>query len=195
MIYHGQYGEGFFLVNYFENNPPKHKFLVDVGAGGIAHSNTIDLLQLGWSGILIEPFPIEKYFTPFKEMLDIAISDFCGRATAYVCDTAGWSSLLPPRDNIKHLFTQKDIEVSTLSKVLTSFNVPFDFDLLSVDAEGLDFKIISCLLEKSDYMPKIIVYEEGHTLHGNSELDNWTELFRNYDTIYKTQGNRIMQVK
>ena len=51
------YSQGYeeiYLLNYFKNN--NTGFLVDIGAAdGINNSNSKKLIELGWSGLLVEP--------------------------------------------------------------------------------------------------------------------------------------------
>lgn len=52
-----QYGEDALILNYFAGRTGR---FLDVGAGdGVTFSNTEPLLQLGWSGVMIEPSPTQ----------------------------------------------------------------------------------------------------------------------------------------
>jgi FkbM family methyltransferase len=208
--------EGAFLVNFFKEHPAKYKFLVDVGAFTTDGSNTLNLLELGWSGLLIEPMPIEKYYRPLVEALkgndkvkfcNLAISDFCGTAEGFEYydgegALAGHSSMMNEtydtgaQKMVVRIPKKKFLlTVSTLPKVLEDYNVPLDFDVLSVDAEGMDFRILKHLFLKSSYRPKIIVVEWGKDfphLQDWETLESDDSIFDGYELLLQTQGNRII---
>jgi FkbM family methyltransferase len=207
MIDHSQFGEGNFLRRYFDENPPKYRLLVDVGAFGIEMSNTYDLIVYGnWGGLLIEPMPIEVFWEPLREavkerknikILNIAVSDSRGVAMAYIHKTPGHNSLVFEQE----LEEKKEIMTRTLSDVLEGEGIPTDFDLLSLDTEGLDYRIIKNLFEKSTYRPKIIVVEREKPLleHYRFEVVQQEETIEHggifgrfgYTQIFETHGNKI----
>lgn len=153
------------LKELFSKFQPKHKFLVDIGAYGASISNTFGLLSAGWKGILIEAnpdrYPIIKQEFAGKnvEVLQLGISD-CEGELDYHLHTeplhnsfnADW---YPPTK------TGKSIKVKTrpIANILWERNVPFDFDLLAIDTEGLDKKILSAMFLGSDYRPRVIITE------------------------------------
>ena len=211
MIDHSQFGEGKFLRKYFDENPPKYKLLVDVGAFGIEMSNTYDLIVQGnWGGLLIEPMPIEVFWEPLREavrqrenikILNIAVSDSRGVAVAYVHKIPGHNSLVFKQEHKE----KREIATRTLSDVLEGKGIPTDFDLLSVDAEGLDYRIIKNLFEKSSHRPRIIVIEREKPLleHYQFEVVPREETVEHggifgrfgYTQIFETYGNKIFELK
>jgi len=211
VIDHGQFGEGNFLRRYFAENPPKHRLFVDVGAFGIDMSNTYDLIVDGnWGGLLIEPMPIEGFWGPLRDavkdrknikILNIAVSDLREVATAYIHKIPGHNSLVFEQESEE----KREIMTRTLPDVLEEEGIPTDFDLLSVDTEGLDYRIIKSLFEKSNYRPKVIVVErEGPLLDHyryeavcQDETIEHGEIFGRfgYTPIFETHGNKIFALK
>jgi len=153
------------LKELFAKFPPKHKFLVDIGAYGASISNTFGLLSAGWKGILIEANPdrypiIQKEFAGKNvEVLQLGISDSEGELDYHLHSeplhnsfNADW---YPPTK------LGKSIKVRTrpIANILRERNVPFDFDLLAIDTEGLDKKILTAMFQASSYRPRVIITE------------------------------------
>jgi FkbM family methyltransferase len=207
VIEHSQFGEAAFLIKYFDEIPPRYRLLVDVGAFGIELSNTYDLIVCcGWGGLLIEPMPIEGPWRPLEKamegredikILDIAISDSRGFATGYIHETAGHNSLIFEQESQE----KKEIVMRTLSDVLREERIPNDFDLLSVDTEGLDYRIMKNLFEESDYRPRVIVVERERPLWEHYQFEaaqqeetvEYGRIFGKfgYTQVFETHGNRI----
>lgn len=207
VIDHSQFGEGIFLRGYFGQIPPKYGLLVDVGAFGIEMSNTYDLILNGnWGGLLIEPMPIEVFWNPLKEamrdrknikLLNVAISDTRGTARAYIHKTAGHNSLVFERESEE----KKEISTRTLPDILAEEGLPIDFDLLSVDTEGLDYRIIRNLFNESGFRPRVIVVERERPLweHYHLEVVQQEESIEyggifgafGYTQVFETHGNKI----
>lgn len=162
---YSQHGEQSVILGYFQRNPPVHKMLVDVGAFGIEMSNSFALLSMDWKGLLIEAdtlrFNIIKSEFAGKnvEVMNIGVSDCEDKLSFYHHSELGHNSFLSdwyPPDKTG-LFVP--VKVRPLADILVEKKVPLDFDMLSVDTEGLDYKIVSKLLKDSMYRPKMIVTE------------------------------------
>ena len=162
---YSQHGDQEVIFNYLQEHPPTNKILVDVGAFGRDMSNTFALLELGWRGLLIEANPervkiIEKEFAGLDvEILNMAISDEEGEMPLHLHSELGHDSLDPkwyPQDKTNESIM---IKTSPLEKVLKTKKIPRKFDLLSVDTEGWDERIMTHLLNESTYRPTIIVTE------------------------------------
>jgi len=206
-IDHSEFGEGNFLRKYFDGVAPKYKLLIDVGAFGIELSNTYDLIVFdNWGGFLIEPMPIEVFWNPLREavkerknikILNVAISDSREVATGYIHETPGYNSLVFEEESQ----WKKEIPARTLPDVLRDERIPIDFDLLSVDTEGLDYRIIRNLFEESGYRPKVIVVEREGPLWEKyqREVVQWEETIEHggifdkfgYVQVFETDGNKI----
>lgn len=154
-----------FLKNYYEEHPPANKLLVDVGARYAKESNTYNLLLEGWKGIMIEPFLSayrklkEECRTLQAEVLNIAISDYLGNGQLIIHKEYGHNSMSETwREDTKTKHAQL-CDVYPLDMILKSRLWPTDFELLSIDTEGLDQNILHHLLTQSPYRPHIIIVE------------------------------------
>jgi FkbM family methyltransferase len=165
MMDYSQHGEQSVILGYFQRNPPVHKFLVDVGAFGIPMSNSFALLSLEWKGLLIEADPLRfkamqsDFAGKSVEMLQVGVSDCEDIISFHLHSELGHNSFLSdwyPPDKTG-LFMP--VKVRPLADILTERKIPFDFDMLSVDTEGLDYRIVSKLLKDSQYRPRMIVTE------------------------------------
>jgi FkbM family methyltransferase len=147
-----QCGESVILLGIFNAHPPKHRLLVDVGAYGKEISNTWLLLKDGWRGFLIEANP---------ERISVIQSDFMGMSVDVIHSGIGDNDeeldfhihTCPAHNSFigegwwDSTATGKTIRVRVrpLADVLFERGVPYDFDLLSVDAEGMDSRIVKAL--------------------------------------------------
>lgn len=185
-----QFGEFKFLKNYFFKNKPKYKFLVDVGAKGLTCSNSYNLIfDLNWGGILIEP-EMKNYNNLKKLYIDkasillynVAVADFCGFCYLNIHKIEGHHSLIRKSDK------QQICRAFTLNALLHGAKVPLDFDLLDIDAEGMDYTILKKLFEISFYRPTIIIVEKS-SFRGNEDLFQKNK----YSLIFQTKGNYIYE--
>jgi len=189
-----QHGTQAIIFKYFSTYPPFHNVLVDVGAYGRFLSNSFGLLKLGWKGLMIEPNPdrikvIEREFAGLKiVVLNVGIGDVEGFLPFHLHITSGYESFSPdwaPQDKSGKVLS---VYVFPLACVLSDMKIPKNFDMLNVDTEGFDFKIITALFKSSDYRPRLIITEAnsypdavglfkefGYSLHalaGNPEDGN-----------------------
>jgi len=148
------------ISNFFGKD---HGIFVDVGAYGPEGSNTYHLLNRGWKGFLIEAD---------KRRVQVLKASTNGNATIINIGIGdrrcvGCLFLYPdPRNNtfLNHWARNGNpigtqiINVRPLADVLEANNVPKDFDLLSIDTEGMDYRIMRKFME-SDYRPRLIVTE------------------------------------
>ena len=160
-----QHGDQEVIFKYFSEHPPQSRTLVDVGAFGRDMSNTFALLQLGWKGLMIEANPdrfkaCEKDFAGLDvKILNIGIGSAKGRLPLHLHSELGHDSFLEdwyPQDKMNKTLS---VEVRPLKDVLIEEGVPEFFDLLSVDTEGLDEKIMKKFLSNSDFRPALIITE------------------------------------
>ena len=170
---YSQHGDQEVIFKYFSEHPPTNRLLVDVGAFGKHISNSFGLLEQGWKGLLIEPSPgrvkiIKQEFAGLDvTVLNIGISDQRGKLPFYPHKSGEGSSFLPdwfPDDKLKKTIS---VEVFPLTDVLLEQNLPTGFDLLLVDAEGLDEKIMVRFFEDGKFSPWLIVCECTSFLDAN----------------------------
>jgi FkbM family methyltransferase len=147
-------------------------FYVDVGAHHPRKGSNTYLLRkvLGWTGINIEPDP--KLFSAFLEEcpdcinLQLAVGDKprTDTLTIYNHPAANTvSNVLRARQSQDPRIEVVDeiaVEVRPLNEILKSYlPADRDFRLLTIDAEGSDYEIISSL-DTDQYKPNLILIED-----------------------------------
>lgn len=159
-----------FLNLIFDNLSPKYNLIVDIGAGGQPISVATRIVDKGYKGILFEPHPgsysklVERYKTRNDIIiLNKAVSDTEGTMNFYLNKNPGLSSL---EVNV-HFKDKKVVEVVKIVVVkigseLKRLDIPADFDILKVDAEGQDYAILKNMFEESNFRPQIIMHEISH---------------------------------
>ena len=160
-----QHGTQKLIYDFFTQHPPKNRQLVDVGAWGKDMSNSYGLLKDGWSGLLIDANParIPLMQSDFHgldcEILHAGVGDRLDVLPFQLHHADTSNSFIPGWDSDDETGASIEVNVFPLADLLKERNFPIDFDLLSVDAEGMDEKIIKKLLSGSAYRPRIIVTE------------------------------------
>lgn len=144
------------ITEYFKDFKGK---LLDLGANdGKTFSNSLRLIELGWEAYLVEPSP--KAFNKLKalhqgnskvECLPVAVGMSNVKATLH---ESGWhlqsskdvgllSSLKKDETKRWKRETFEEVEVEVVDyKTLTEI-IGSDFDLISIDCEGMDWEILS----------------------------------------------------
>lgn len=152
-----QYGEDPIINNFFEGKGITKGFFVDIGAAdGIDNSNTNQLVNRGWKGILVEPN--ERDFNSLRELykdnsnvtlINEAIYTVIGDLPFYI--EPGQCSTLSEefRDKVIKLYGKdyitKLVYCSPLSSLLDRLNAPTTIDFLSIDAEGVDMIVLGSM--------------------------------------------------
>lgn len=165
---YSQEGEDMILRRLFEH---EHSgFYVDVGAHHPKRfSNTYFFYQKGWNGINIDAMPgsmaLFNKIRPRDINIEKPIADTKELLTYYAFDEPalnGFSKELSEQRSSNGsgsiLFTKK-IETTTLENILDE-NLPKNrtIDFLSIDVEGLDFKVLKSMnFEK--HQPTVILIE------------------------------------
>ena len=180
-------------------------FIVDVGARGRERSNSFDLLrELEWSGLLIEAnsrlIPqIEQDFAGLSvNILNVAVSDTEGRSSFTIGANDDVSSL----DESTALAWgptkgQIEVEVRRLPTLLQEHDVPERFDLLSLDIEGHDIRVLNDLIASSWYRPTWIIIEASDDFRVRS-LDDAPfadDVKAAYQLRGQTTSNLILKLK
>ena len=152
------------LSEVFQKFPPKHKILVDIGAYGAPISNTIGLLSEGWRGILIEANPdrheaIKKEFEGKNvEVLQLGVTDVEGEMEYHLHSEPLHNSFNPDWYPPSKIGKSIMVKTRPIANILRERNIPVDFDLLAVDTEGFDKKIVAAMFT-SEYRPRVIITE------------------------------------
>ena len=197
-----QFGEVGRLIRQMVNESASQKMVVDIGANGRERSNSYDLLRyFGWQGLLIEAnsqrnHAIDTDFAGLNyRLVNCAISDYEGEANFHLGINDDVSSLKeevavswgPVRGTTT-------VVVRPLPSVLSEYAIPSNFDLLSIDAEGEDIRILNDTIDKG-YRPQWIIIEAVHN-QGTSSLDalGFTELvLTTYKLVDSTVANLILR--
>lgn len=198
---YSQEGEDMILRRLFERQ--QTGFYVDVGAHHPKRfSNTYFFYKKGWRGINIDAMPGSmKAFSKVRPRdinIEIGISDKKQILTYYAFNEAalnGFSKKISKeRDGKNNYYIKftKDIETSTLTEILDNYlpkNRQIDF--LSIDVEGLDFKVL-----KSNnfykYRPKVILIEILQCSLSNIKNNEISAYLKQYNySIYAKAINTV----
>lgn len=160
---YSQFGEDLGIRNFFSVFGTDYKgFYVDVGCfHPFWLSNTKQLYDRGWRGINIDPNAVNiqlfKAYRPEDINLCCGISDENGimpyyKYTQPVCNS--FDNSLKRKLILKNVV---DIPVRKLGEILEEYKVE-KIDILDIDAEGFDEKIVKSF-EWEKYMPTCILVE------------------------------------
>lgn len=107
-----------YLRQLFEDLGIEKGVCVDIGAfDGLNHSNTIDLLRKGWSGLALE------------------------------CDPARFARLAEVYRNFKDANAARHLVTpDSIVPLLKAYGIPIDFDFLSLDIDSFDYYVLERLL-------------------------------------------------
>lgn len=145
-----------------------------------------------WKGILVEPHEgsfkkLIKFYDKQKDDLifeNIAISEKNGEATLYISSSTELSSLVDVNPILKKtLVATKTVKTLTINELCKKHNVK-NYNLLQIDTEGYDTKIIKDI-DFSVARPEAICFEYIHS--GNKELDETYSFLKqnNYNLVFK----------
>lgn len=165
-----QYGETWMLVRHWVNAQAECGMVVDVGARGRERSNSYDLMRhFGWRGVLVEANPallpaIEREFAGCDmRLVSCAVSDYTGEATFTLGSNDDVSSLdAGLAQGWGDTRGQIEVRVRRLADVLAEHAIPHTFDLLSLDIEGEDIRVLNDLVDASAYRPAWVIIEASH---------------------------------
>lgn len=201
---HSQYGELGLLLRELVAAGRTHGVIVDVGANGRKGSNSYDLLaDFGWTGVLVEANPqlIESIHTEFEgldyALVNCAVGSSPGRQTLYLGINDQVSSL--DADLVRRWGERVggiEVDVRRIDDVLGEHKVPHDFDILSIDVEGLDAEILNDLVASTPYRPRWIIAEvfmpfDGEPAVADSALSSL--FLSQYELIGRTMSNLILR--
>lgn len=160
-----QFGELSIVRDMFRRRDPATLFYVDVGAYGRVISNTYELARAGWRGLAIEANPdcIARMEAELEGLavtiVNCGVSDESGVLPFYLHTEATHNSFIkgwyPATDTGRSIM----VPVAPLAEILVKHDVSAFFDLLSIDTEGYDERIMRSLFADSGYQPAVIVTE------------------------------------
>lgn len=146
------------------------RMVVDVGAmDGISGSNSFNYIVMGWDALLVEPYAphvrsiernLELYIKRMYQnvsVVEAVISDYDGtRMMSVSPDNSKTSSSIMPSANGKgEVVLVRSYTPKTLAKL---YEIPTNFGVLTVDAEGADVLVVNQFIEDG-FRPSYIILE------------------------------------
>ena len=197
-----QFGETWLMLREMVNAAASHRIVVDVGARGRDRSNSYDLMRhCGWKGLLVEANPnliasIEREFAGLDlTLVNRAVSDYAGEATFFLGSNddvssldqgaaAGWGDI---RGQVK-------VTVERLPALLEAHAIPRDFDVLSIDAEGEDVRILNDTV-LAGWLPRWVIIEASDDFRVRSlrDLPLLPAVAERYRVVVQTKANLILR--
>lgn len=173
-------------------------FYVDVGCHHPRRgSNTFSLYKRGWRGILVDMEKTKVMAARLARRKDTVVQ-------AAVSDTVEFAKIYSPNDfstnaTINLEVAKADSEykevgavtTTTLTEILNRYSCPGKFDLLNVDCEGNDLKVLLGL-DLVTYSPRVIcveIWEASSGLSGlldsaiNKHLEKFNYSLRGWSTF------------
>jgi FkbM family methyltransferase len=196
-----QNGETQILLREMIGHSVQHRVAVDVGAYGRGGSNTYDLLRhFGWRGVLVEPNPnrhrnIRSEFADCDyTLVELAATDKAGTATLHFGVHDEITSI--HRNSTEHwgpVHSTCEVATERLPVILEENDVPKEFGLLSVDAEGEGINLIDDALV-SGYRPSWMIVEvyKGLEVESLAAAGLSERVCRNYSIVGRTFANLIL---
>lgn len=200
---YAQNGEDTFLFSILE--PQETGFYVDVGAFEPRRfSNTYGFYLKGWHGLVVDAQPNFKASFNRVRPRDIAVE--CGvsdkeETLTYHTFEEGAMNTFEDEELDKMVNVHKcpptathRIHCKPLSAIIDQY-APKDIaiDLLSIDVEGMDFKVLQSLDWKRQ-APKIVIIEDkGPIAETPDTLASKFLASQGYDLIFKNNRNAIYQ--
>ncbi len=198
-----QFGEFGLLLERWTNENARHRLIVDVGARGRERSNSYDLMRyFRWKAVLVEANPalidqIKRDFSGLNfELVNVAVSDYDGTATFHIGVNDDVSSL-----NAEAALTWGsvartiEVPVRRIGGLLSERSIPIDFDLLSIDIEGEDVRVLEDLIRNTPYRPRWIIIEASHDYKTKSleDLHVSADIISSYEISGQTAANLILK--
>lgn len=152
------------------------RMVVDFGAfDGVIASNSYNLLELGWMGLLVEPSPqafktlheTTARFEDRKFLENVAVGDEDKDVTFYVYGNPTSNSMFE-RDGYEREKSKIVVPMRRASGILQNYGIAKKFGVLSIDVEGVEKPVLDDVLN-AGYRPMYIIIEKV-TL-GKSSLD------------------------
>ena len=209
-FHYSQFGEDIILREILKKEI-SNGFYLDVGCyHPKKFSNTYMLYKKGWSGINIdmEEDKISLFNMVRPRDLNVLspISDKEEEVTLYRYSKYGLESTIDKKiasETTDSIYDKTIIKTKTLNDVLNKSSYKdTQIDVLSIDAEGMDFRVLKSLDIKK-YNPKVIIIEDHHKkIEDILETDTFKFLVQNnyilrswsfYSLIFILPGSDILK--
>lgn len=194
---YSQYGEEFFLLEYFKEKT--NGFVVEIGAAdGSRFSNSRRLFELGWNGLLVEPNEnsVNKIKSLHRGREGITIEMVgCGDVTEtkifnidhndihQQISTFSKKQVEKCKKIYNCEFSEKECLIMKTQELFDKHNIK-NIDFLSIDTESYDCKVIDGIEFSKTKIDLICVEQEDA-----KEL----LISKGYNLIHKTIGNFMLQ--
>ena len=153
---YSQCNEELFIFEYFKDK--NNGVVVDIGAAdGVTNSNSRHLIEIGWSGLLVEPN--KKNFNKLKNLYiestnikleNVGCSDLSQENVTFHIDKNDEYEQLSTFSSEQTLkcisiynceFVTDNVDLIKTSELLSKHNI-LHIDYLSIDTESFDYKVI-----------------------------------------------------
>lgn len=154
---HSQNNEDDFIVEYFSQDEKPGTFLDCGSHDGKLFSNSLALIEAGWSGVMVEPSPV-----PFAGLLaNHGANERLTLVNAAISPVSEWATFHDPGGDMigstnerhvkkwaKHpgvIYRKFDLRTVSVASLLDRFGLAFDF--INVDVEGESANLFLSLLD------------------------------------------------
>lgn len=168
-FHYSQFGEDIILKELLKKDKADG-FFVDVGCyHPKKYSNTYMLYKKGWRGINIDmeedKICLFNMARPGDHNIICPVSDKREEVTLFRFSKYGLGSTINcdyAKDINDEIYDKKIVATKTINEILN--DTPYkgkQIDVLSIDVEGMDFKVLNSL-DFETYKPKLIIIEDHH---------------------------------
>lgn len=179
------------VLNYLLLHKKKSGFYVDIGCHNPRRgSNTYHFYKKGWRGLLVDLDPEKIYACQMVRWRDqavvAAVSDTNESVTVYAPDNFSVLATIDEDSKQEGFRALRTINSQTLTQILAQVQAPKSIDLLCIDAEGVDLKVLKGL-DFDQYRVEFIcieVWEASSGLKGllSSGINQYL-MGKNYDLV------------
>lgn len=172
----------------FSSVPP---FVIQVGANdGKMADPLCGLITPEWRGVLVEPHPeafarLQQTYKGFSKLklVQCAVTERNETVTLQLCQNTVESSIA--RGDFKGASGSVSVQGQTLQTLLQEQSVS-RADIMVVDTEGYDYKIVKQIFDVKDFRPTILQFE--HTLMEPHQYDELLQLMANNNYSFSQVG-------
>ena len=160
--------EDMYLLRLFGR---EHKgFYVDVGANdGVFVSNTYTLYRLGWRGVCIEPNPDAYAALIARRGEDACVNAAVGRSAGTV--ELSWQGDITEGSAVRNDARPGrscQVVLKPLAEILREQSAPTEFELLTIDVEGMEHEVLLGM-DWQAYRPHLVIVEYNSEGQVNAE--------------------------
>jgi len=195
---YSQFGEFTqFLKPIFTFYGVRYGVLVDIGASGRDLSNSYNLIaEHGFQAILVEPVnfsrverEIQSDFPALVAVDKSAVGQTEGTAKMFLHTVPEHHSLVstwyPPTDGHK----TQDVPTVRIGTLLKKWDLPWDFDYLTIDVEGLDIDLVQDMIDNTTYRPRVLLFEHLYATPQQVQTIKMNLHAAGYSIIFENNAN------